>query len=166
MVMLISRRVGIVRLDAVISENLAQAAVSARGDQLITIVGSIVDHAPAGEPLPSLLPMEGGSRALNECRVRKGIAALTSLQGASETVDVQTGFHLYRGLFITRVVARRTAERGLSLTITASQRRARRQAVGCLRLSSVFSMQAGRHPARHAKGDAGPAFIGMRTARP
>ncbi|MDF5919795.1 hypothetical protein P4133_10115 [Pseudomonas aeruginosa] len=39
-----------------------------RGDQLITIVGSIVDHAPAGEPLPSLLPMEGGSRALNECR--------------------------------------------------------------------------------------------------
>ncbi len=83
MVMLISRRVGIVRLDAVISENLAQAAVSARGDQLITIVGSIVDHAPAGEPLPSLLPMEGGSRALNECRVRKGIAALTSLQGAS-----------------------------------------------------------------------------------
>lgn len=87
MVMLISRRVGIVRLDAVISENLAQAAVSARGDQLITIVGSIVDHAPAGEPLPSLLPMEGGSRALNECRVRKGIAALTSLQGASETVD-------------------------------------------------------------------------------
>ncbi|MDF5803807.1 hypothetical protein P4238_05670 [Pseudomonas aeruginosa] len=53
MVMLISRRVGIVRLDAVISENLAQAAVSARGDQLITIVGSIVDHAPAGEPLPS-----------------------------------------------------------------------------------------------------------------
>ncbi|EPJ2874217.1 hypothetical protein L4Y67_002029 [Pseudomonas aeruginosa] len=124
MVMLISRRVGIVRLDAVISENLAQAAVSARGDQLITIVGSIVDHAPAGEPLPSLLPMEGGSRALNECRVRKGIAALTSLQGASETVDVQTGFHLYRGLFITRVVARRTAERGLSLTITASQRRA------------------------------------------
>ena len=83
MVMLISRRVGIVRLDAVISENLAQAAgsvvetgqeaaVSARGDQLITIVGSIVDHAPAGEPLPSLLPMEVGSRALNECRVRKG----------------------------------------------------------------------------------------------
>ncbi|MDF5883636.1 hypothetical protein P4M26_23760 [Pseudomonas aeruginosa] len=69
MVMLISRRVGIVRLDAVISENLAQAAgsvvetgqeaaVSVRGDQLITIVGSIVDHAPAGEPLPSLLPME------------------------------------------------------------------------------------------------------------
>ncbi|MHA5864212.1 hypothetical protein ACVSMD_17540, partial [Pseudomonas aeruginosa] len=117
MVMLISRRVGIVRLDAVISENLAQAAVSARGDKLITIVGSIVDHAPADEPLPSLLPMEGGSRALNEYRVRKGIAALTSLQGASETVDVQTGFHLYRGLFITRVVARRTAERGLSLTI-------------------------------------------------
>ena len=70
MVMLISRRVGIVRLDAVISENLAQAAVSARGDQLITIVGSIVDHAPAGEPLPSLLPMEGGSRALNECRAQ------------------------------------------------------------------------------------------------
>ncbi len=94
MVMLISRRVGIVRLDAVISENLAQAAgsvvetgqeaaVSARGDKLITIVGSIVDHAPADEPLPSLLPMEGGSRALNEYRVRKGIAALTSLQGAS-----------------------------------------------------------------------------------
>lgn len=52
MVMLISRHVGIVRLDAVISENLAQAAVSARGDQLITIVGIIVDHAPAGEPLP------------------------------------------------------------------------------------------------------------------
>ncbi|HCF3804653.1 hypothetical protein ACIUZJ_15970 [Pseudomonas aeruginosa] len=143
MVMLISRRVGIVRLDAVISENLAQAAVSARGDKLITIVGSIVDHAPADEPLPSLLPMEGGSRALNECRVRKGIAALTSLQGASETVDVQTGFHLYRGLFITRVVARRTAERGLSLTITASQRRARR--VGGRLLKTVVRLfHAGR----------------------
>ncbi|WP_301760850.1 hypothetical protein [Pseudomonas aeruginosa] len=140
MVMLISRRVGIVRLDAVISENLAQAAVSARGDQLITIVGSIVDHAPAGEPLPSLLPMEGGSRALNEC---KGIAALTSLQGASETVDVQTGFHLYRGLFITRVVARRTAERGLSLTITASQRRALR-AGGRLLKTVVRLFHAGR----------------------
>ncbi|AON73797.1 MULTISPECIES: hypothetical protein [Pseudomonas] len=154
MVMLISRRVGIVRLDAVISENLAQAAgsvvetgqeaaVSARGDKLITIVGSIVDHAPADEPLPSLLPMEGGSRALNEYRVRKGIAALTSLQGASETVDVQTGFHLYRGLFITRVVARQTAERGLSLTITASQRRARR--VGGRLLKTVVRLfHAGR----------------------
>nr|HEJ2538981.1 hypothetical protein [Pseudomonas aeruginosa] len=142
MVMLISRRVGIVRLDAVISENLAQAAVSARGDKLITIVGSIVDHAPA-EPLPSLLPMEGGSRALNEYRVRKGIAALTSLQGASETVDVQTGFHLYRGLFITRVVARRTAERGLSLTITASQRRALR-AGGRLLKTVVRLFHAGR----------------------
>lgn len=63
MVMLISRRVGIVRLDAVISENLAQAAgsvvetgqeaaVSARGDKLITIVGSIVDHAPADGRCP------------------------------------------------------------------------------------------------------------------
>lgn len=52
MVMLISRRVGIVRLDAVISENLAQAAVSARGDQLITIVGSIVDHAPLASRCP------------------------------------------------------------------------------------------------------------------
>ncbi|EMO5084001.1 hypothetical protein [Pseudomonas aeruginosa] len=143
MVMLISRRVGIVRLDAVISENLAQAAVSARGDKLITIVGSIVDHAPADEPLPSLLPMEGGSRALNEYRVRKGIAALTSLQGASETVDVQTGFHLYRGLFITRVVARRTAERGLSLTITASQRRARRVG-GSLLKTVVRLFHAGR----------------------
>ncbi|ALZ33566.1 TPA: hypothetical protein ACKQDM_002153 [Pseudomonas aeruginosa] len=143
MVMLISRRVGIVRLDAVISENLAQAAVSARGDKLITIVGSIVDHAPADEPLPSLLPMEGGSRAFNEYRVRKGIAALTSLQGASETVDVQTGFHLYRGLFITRVVARRTAERGLSLTITASQRRARRVG-GSLLKTVVRLFHAGR----------------------
>ena len=143
MVMLISRRVGIVRLDAVISENLAQAAVSARGDKLITIVGSIVDHAPADEPLPSLLPMEGGSRAFNEYRVRKGIAALTSLQGASETVDAQTGFHLYRGLFITRVVARRTAERGLSLTITASQRRARRVG-GSLLKTVVRLFHAGR----------------------
>ncbi|BCT53449.1 TPA: hypothetical protein ACSPQS_003699 [Pseudomonas aeruginosa] len=143
MVMLISRRVGIVRLDAVISENLAQAAVSARGDKLITIVGSIVDHAPADEPLPSLLPMEGGSRAFNEYRVRKGIAALTSLQGASEMVDVQTGFHLYRGLFITRVVARRTAERGLSLTITASQRRARRVG-GSLLKTVVRLFHAGR----------------------
>ena len=63
MVMLISRRVGIVRLDAVISENLAQAAgsvvetgqeaaVSARGDKLITIVGSIVDHAPLTSRCP------------------------------------------------------------------------------------------------------------------
>ncbi|ARC81377.1 hypothetical protein [Pseudomonas aeruginosa] len=161
MVMLISRRVGIVRLDAVISENLAQAAgsvvetrqeaaVSARGDKLITIVGSIVDHAPADEPLPSLLPMEGGSRALNECRVRKGIAALTSLQGASETVDVQTGFHLYRGLFITRVVARRTAEKGLSLTITASQRRARR-AGGSLLKTVVRLFHAGRATACPAR---------------
>ncbi len=52
MVMLISRRVGIVRLDAVISENLAQAAVSARGDQLITIVAALSTMRPLASRCP------------------------------------------------------------------------------------------------------------------
>lgn len=88
MVVLTGRRVNTVRLDTVTSENLAQTAVNARGDQLVTIVDSIVDHAPVDESLSSLLPMEGGGRALNECRVYKGITALTLLQGTSKMADV------------------------------------------------------------------------------
>ncbi|MGU2289621.1 phage baseplate protein [Pseudomonas aeruginosa] len=70
MVMLINRHVGTVRLDAVISENHVSTLKTTAnpvesGAQVIdhavlepktiTITGTLVDHAPPGEPLPSLL---------------------------------------------------------------------------------------------------------------
>ncbi|MBH9435177.1 hypothetical protein I5L13_22810, partial [Pseudomonas aeruginosa] len=77
MVMLINRHVGTVRLDAVISENHVSSLKTTAnpvesGAQVIdhavlepksiTIVGTLVDHAPPGEPLPSLL-VPGARRA-------------------------------------------------------------------------------------------------------